>query len=248
MSFNNFNFSNKPEYDLNDSLAKEMIRLYGILVKFIKTERINTDKSIFGDYSHLKATEDVGIHEFYAIPEDSENWDDGGYNLTAFGPINFQNISLYIHRSSIINIGEIQTLTGNLLIFPNNKIMEITDTEPLVPGINNLFTHKDTKSILKLTCKPHDTKLINEVSTDSLFYGDLEERGEYEDSSYTEESPYESLDKYFTELEQDRNELQQEVEVTPSTDKVIKGDKVELDKKEKEPIIASKGDDIWGQF
>ena len=50
----NFNFSQKPDYQLNTSLTEEMINLYGVLTKFLVIEQINKDDAVFGDYSHMK--------------------------------------------------------------------------------------------------------------------------------------------------------------------------------------------------
>ena len=50
MSFN-YNFNDAPDYDLNASLIDEVINLYGVLVKFLKVQHINTDDIVFKDYS-----------------------------------------------------------------------------------------------------------------------------------------------------------------------------------------------------
>ena len=36
----NFNFSQQPEYNLNDNLTEELIRLYGTPVKFVFMDKI----------------------------------------------------------------------------------------------------------------------------------------------------------------------------------------------------------------
>ena len=48
MSFN-YNFNDAPDYDLNASLIDEVINLYGVLVKFLKVQHINTDDIVFKD-------------------------------------------------------------------------------------------------------------------------------------------------------------------------------------------------------
>lgn len=241
--FNNFNFSKAPEHDLNSSLAKEMINLYGIRVKFIIVDRINTDKSIFGDYSHLKSNA-TDTFDISVLPEDTENWDDSGYSLSAFGPINFENIVLFVHRDIFKDLLEIQKITGNLLVFPNNKIMEITDTESKVPGVNNLFTYQDAKTLLKLTCKPYDQKIINELDQDSLFYDSKPQVNPNPD--YNNDNPYESLDKYFEELMDNKEEFTQDVEVIPSVSTIKPGEK--NDEEVKKPIIDKNIDDVWGNY
>ena len=50
----NFNFTHSNEYSLNNSLICECIKLYGIEAKLLKTEKINLDKEVFGDWSSIK--------------------------------------------------------------------------------------------------------------------------------------------------------------------------------------------------
>ena len=54
----NFNTNSTPDYSLNSGMIKEMISLYGVLTKFLVTEKINKDETVFGDYSHMKTDED----------------------------------------------------------------------------------------------------------------------------------------------------------------------------------------------
>lgn len=68
----NFNYSKHPEYQLHTSLIEEAIKLYGILVKFLVTEKINKDDSVFGDYSHLKS-DNSKIYDIYMLPDNTEN-------------------------------------------------------------------------------------------------------------------------------------------------------------------------------
>ena len=57
---------------------------------------------------------------------------------------------------------------GNLLVFPNDRVMEITDINITTEGINNLYTYNNEKSVYKISCKPYDFKIQNEVS---IFFG-----------------------------------------------------------------------------
>ena len=228
----NFNFNSKPEYKLNSSLAKEMINLYGILVKLVLIERINMDNTVFGDFSHLKSNSSE-IFDMMVLPENTENWDSGGFNLTPFGPINYDNISLFVHRDSI-NL-ENNKITGNLLVLPNNKIMEITHTEFSIPGVNNLFTYDDAKTILNLTCVPYSQKIVSELNPLDKLY---EPKPESED--------FEGLEKYFDELMNREDELRVETEINPSVT-VIKENINEPDEVTKE-VLQPELDDVWGRF
>lgn len=235
----NFNFSNKPEYDLNSSLSKEMINLYGVMVKLVLIERINVDETVFGDFSHLKSS--GGIVDLPVLPEDTDNWDEGSFNMTAFGPINYENINLFVHMDYITI--DINKIIGNLLVFPNNKIMEITYFDVTVPGINNLFTYKDSKSLIKLTCKPYNGKIVNELNPSDLIHtsGDFDDPVESED--------FESLEKYFNELMKKEDDLFVETEVQEST-QVVKPNKnpTKPDVVINKPLIDNTVDDVWGRF
>lgn len=227
----NFNFTQNAEYTLNTSLVTEMINLYGVLTKFLIVERINLDDNVFGDFSHLK-TNNADIFEMYVLPENTEDWDNGGYNMLGMGLTNFENITLFVAKSNFDSIIELPQITGNLIIFPNNKIMEITDTDSVVPGVNNLFTFNDAKSVYKLTCKPYATKLTDELDTIDI--------------SVTDEVPYESLDHYFDELITVSDAQDTEAEVTEQVPTVVKVD--DIDTIVNKPIINNDETDVFGNF
>lgn len=234
----NFNFSRKPEYDLNNSMGKELINLYGISVKILIVEKINNDNTVFGDFSHLKSDSEK-IFDLPVMPEESEGWEDEGINFSAFGAFNNENISLFVHNEYIKQILKITDVVGNLLIFPNNKLMEITHIDPLVPGLNNLFTSSNAKSILKLSCKPYNRKIIHELESEDLMYNP-------ETSEDYNEGDFESLEKYFDELMQTTDDLYVETEIEESMNTVKPHD--EEDELIKKPIIDSSIDRVWGEF
>lgn len=230
----NFNFSGESEYDLNTSLLEEMIELYGVLTKFLITEKINHDPEVFGDYSHMKSNS-ADIFEMYMLPEISEDW-----NQTAYGFQNsyfntFENINLFVAKSNFeeSNMDELSEIVGNLIVLPNNKIMEITNAEITVPGVNNLFTENDAKSVYMLSCRPYENKLINELDNVDI---SVDESG----------AEYTTLDTYFQELIDDAAALDTETEVTPQVSTVIKTGSI--DTKVDKPIIDSTEDDVFGHF
>lgn len=226
----NFNFNSQPEYQLNTSLAEEMIRLYGVLTKFLVTEKINKDDNVFGDYSHMKS-DSTRIYDIYMLPENSEDWDTDSFSLTSFGMVNFENVSLFVAKSSFDPLSPPGSITGNLIMFPNNKVMEITNADFVVPGVNNLFTYSDAKSVYKLTCKPYDFKLIDEL--DNV------------DISTEPDVPYETLDVYFQELV-DRSDAQDtEAETTAQVTTV---ENKLIDEKKVKPIVDRTEDDVWNQY
>lgn len=226
----NFNFTESPEFDLNTSLIEEVINLYGVLIKFLLVEKVNRDDIVFGDHSHLKSNSE-DIFEMYMLPEISEDWDTTGISFGDSGLINFENINLFVSRKSIDDM-EIDRVVGNILVLPNNKIMEITNASWEVPGINNLFTYADTRSVLKLSCKTHDHKLINELDT--------------VDISAEDDTPYETLDAYFAELTDISDDQDTEAEITPNVSTVEKtGD---IDNKVLKPIVDNTEKTAWGEF
>lgn len=227
----NFNFSNKNEYTLNTSLTFEMINLYGIGVKYIITEKVNLDLSVFGDYSHLK-TNNSDIFEVNMLPEFSEDWESAEYAFTNFGLMNYENMNLFVSVQALTGISDISKMVGDLIVFPNNKIMEITHADLTTPGINNLFTYKDSKSVIKLSCKPYSFKLIEELNTDDI--------------SIESDESYESLENYFSELIEENTDQDIAAETTPTVDTVERGD--EEDSIVKKPIVDKTESDVWGKF
>ena len=127
---------------------------------------------------------------------------------------------------------ELKEIVGNLIVLPNNKIMEITSADIAVPGINNLFTYNDAKSVYKLVCKPYDAKLINEL--DAL------------DITAEDGVPYDTLDTYFQELIDENTTQDTEAEVTPQVSTVTKTGTI--DTKVDRPIIDASEDDVFGNY
>lgn len=227
----NFNFSKQPEYALNTSLTQEMINLYGVLTKFLITEKINEDVNVFGDYSHMKSDSNK-IYDIYMLPETTEDWDPSGNGgFSQFGLINDEMISLFASYSNFEAMGaDLDYITGNLIVLPNNKIMEVVDTSYEVPGVNNLFVYDDTKSVVRLTCKPYDNKLIQELDSVDIDYDN------------DPQAPYTTLDTYFQELIDDATAQDTEAEVTPQV--TVNQNNVKVQK----PIIDKSEDDVFGSF
>jgi len=231
----NFNFTENPEYQLNTSLVEEMIRLYGVQVKFLVTEKINKDDLVFGDHSHLKSDSSKSYY-IYMLPETTEDWDSGNYGITNFGLVNFENITLFAAKSSFDpkptdNVDDPHAIVGNLIVLPNNKVMEITNCDATVPGVNNLFTYNDAKSVYKLVCKPYDFKLINELDNVDVSVDNM---------------PYETLDNYFTELigektNQDAGAETDLVSTSVDTSTLI-------NTKVQKPIVDKTEHSVWGEF
>jgi len=191
-----FNFSGSSEYQLNASLIDEVINMYGVLTKFLIVQKINRDDLVFGDYTHLKSDSNK-IYDVNMLPENSEDYESTDYAFSDFGLSNFENINLFVSKANIIDavpglVSGVEHVTGNLVILPNNKIMEIVNASWEVPGINNLYTYNDVKTVLKLSCKPYDSKLIQELNPLDI---SMDPNG----------LPYNTLDSYFQELNAQTN-------------------------------------------
>jgi len=234
----NFNFSGNSEYNLNTSMIDEVINLYGVPIKFLITQKINRDDLVFGDFSHLK-TDNNKIYDLYAMPENSDDWDQGDSSFGQFGLTNFENINLFVSKKNIIDTvpdlaNNTGTLTGNLIVLPNQKIMEITNAMWEVPGVNNLFTYNDGKSVIKITCKPYDHKIVDEINPTDI--------------SLDPNVPYQTLDVYFNELINQTAQQDAVAEIIPSVPVVQKGvggiDTVSI----QPPVDKNTEPDIWGQF
>lgn len=226
----NFNFNSQAEYQLNTSLTFEMIQLYGVQTKYVKTQKINFDMNVFGDYSHLK-TNNTDIYDIYMLPENTEDWDTGDYGLNNFGLVNFDNVSLFVPKQSFDGIALPQEIVSNLIVFPNNKVMEITDIDITVPGVNNLFTYNDAKNVYKITCKPYDFKIVNEIDQQAIS---------------PDQTNYEGLDVYFNELTGIKDSQDTEADITPQVTAV--DDTGTTDVKVEKPIVDNTESSVWGNF
>ena len=215
----------KKDYGLQGRMTNELINLYGICTKLILTTKTNYDKTVFGDYSSVKVDKNA-IFEMMALPENSAEWDDIGVNFSDFGMLNVENVRLFVSAKTINSIFEVDPIKGlqnNLVILPNSRIMEITDVNFQVPGINNLYTFKDAKNVYKLTLRTYHTKL-----TDNL--KDLDNI----DDEVTSET-YKQLDGYFDELMKNEEVINTEAEFV-------------IDEDTKKPVIVKPLDSVFGRF
>ena len=229
----NFNFNENPEYDLNTELIDECINLYGVQTKFLVVQKLNSDDTIFGDYSSIK-TDNSKIFDVFMMPENSDSWDSGGYNFSEFGMLNNDSCTVFVSKNSVQNIIELdfKELYGNLVIMPNNKIMEVTDVQFEVPGVNNLFTYSNTKSVYKLTLKPYSVKLTDEINQNDIINDD--------------NADYTSLDNYFDELLDIKIAQDTEMEINPSQITIKK--EPDIDIVVQKPKVSRLEDSVFGEF
>ena len=164
----NFNIgqNHDNEYDLFKSTSEEVINLYGIPVKYLITEKVNQD-IIYGEYNSIKVNSD-DTYEFYAMPENTSEFDGDNSLFSRFGLASMNNITLFVSRTTMEIIhpelankegsATIENLpNGNLIIFDSNKIMEVTDFKLTgeFSGNNNVFTSNLNKNVYKLVLKDY---------------------------------------------------------------------------------------------
>lgn len=227
----NFNFTGTSDYSLNSQMIEEVINLYGVMVKFLVVEKINKDDIVFGDYSHLKS-DSTKIYDIYMLPEESENFDSINFAFNNGTLVNSETINLFMPTSALETIGLTKGLTGNLIVLPSNKVMEITQESWETPGINNLFTNIDKKSVIKLSCKTYDNKLINELDSVDIVADDS--------------VPFTTLDSYFNELIDQTTDQNIEVTVNNSVTTIQKTGTNDV--KIIKPVVDKTEVDIWNGF
>ena len=173
----NFNFHQKPDYSLNTGMIDELIRLYGTPVRFLVAEKLmdswesNTHEiaeasllanRVFGDFKTLKTDLYRDALEFYVLLAENEEYPNGlQFAFNNYGLINDDTLQVFVSLKSLESLkdqnGNIhpKEIVSNLLVFPNGKLMEITDCQLHVPGVNNKFVYSNTPSCYQLSLKSY---------------------------------------------------------------------------------------------
>jgi hypothetical protein len=173
----NFNFHQKPDYSLNTGMIDELIRLYGTPVRFLVTEKLMDSwesnaheiaeasllaNRVFGDFKTLKTDIYRDALEFYVLLAENEEYPNGlQFAFNNFGLINDDTLQVFVSLKSLEPLkdqnGNIhpKEIISNLLVFPNGKLMEITDCQLHVPGVNNKFVYSNTPSCYQLSLKSY---------------------------------------------------------------------------------------------
>lgn len=210
----NLNFK-RQEYDLNGLQTEEVIRLYGLCVKFIFTQKMNSSLT-FGDFSHYK-TDNKSVFQVWAIPENTDDYEDLERFQTQFalppdGALNFfiSKITAFeLYQKSENSQNEIditqtnaiiQKLHGALIVLPSGKIMEVTKVDLDAIGANNQFLSAIDKNVYQLRCRTYIHRNADEI--------DVSPKVEHKDIQ-DKETPdmFGSLEQYFDEMIE-RNEKQ----------------------------------------
>jgi len=165
-NLNLYDDSYDGEYKLFRDTSEELIDMYGVPIKYLITEKINQD-DIFGEHSHIKI-DNNSVYQFFVKPNATDMWEGESNLFSKFGLQNLDSISVYVARTNfekihpeIVNREGRATVdnlpNGNLVIFNNNKIMEVTNFElsTVDHGNNNVFTSDREKNVYKLTLKTY---------------------------------------------------------------------------------------------
>ena len=187
------------EYDLTGSLTEEVIRIYGVPLKLILSEKINED-SVFGDFSHLKV-DNTSIFEIYGFPDNADEYEAGEALSSNFGFMGETNVDIYISKFSFDKLfadkkkGEIQLdkIVNSLIVLPSQKVLEITDLKVETPSINNLFMFNNLKNCYRLKCRSYHFKEQDELSSDMF-------NSNTTDNDYLDTNELKTLESYFDEL------------------------------------------------
>lgn len=210
----NFNFTHSNEYLLNIDLIDEFISLYGTDVKLLITEKKNLDHTVFGDWSSIR-TNNKDVFDVYVYPENTDAYESSGYRFGDFGFISTDNATVFISIKTVSKCKlNIEQLMSSLIIFPSNKIMEITDVEFQVPNINNLWAYSDQKSCYKLSLRTYEFKKQDEIN-DNVNTLEIENPDDFNNVNF------DSLDNYFDTLLKEKSEIEYEAEVKPANEKPI---------------------------
>lgn len=171
----NFNLSQKPDYHLNTSMIDELIRLYGTLCHLVMTDKIVdkgnhndliSEAAVFNDFKALKTTQGnqgpTIEHPIWVLLAEPEEFGNGmAFAFNNFGLINDDTLQVYVGINSLGFLkdgnGQIhpKEIVSNLLVFPNGKVMEITDCQLHIPGVNNSFVYSDMPSCYQFSLKSY---------------------------------------------------------------------------------------------
>ena len=164
----NLNFTHKNEYSLHNNIIAEAIGLYGVQCKLIITFKQNIDFTVFGDWSNIK-TNGLNIFDIDVLPADQSDIERQDYQFTEFGLNYLYSNEVFISSKSLAKLGiNLEALYSALIVFPSNQVMEITDVDFKVPGVNNLWAYTDLKSVIKLTLNSYQFKLHDDIQDKDL--------------------------------------------------------------------------------
>lgn len=217
----NLNFSHKNEYSLNKKLINELINTYGIETKLIVCEKNHVDKNVFGDWDSIN-TKNSNVYCIHLLPENTDDLS----SQFPFGDFGFNSLDTTDVFMSAFDFERnnftTEILLSSLIVLPSNKVMEITNVEHKVPGINNLWGYSDEKSAYKLSLRTYEFKLHDEMDSKLMVSTTSEFSKEFSDDDIESEldekkESYDALDNYFERLLKTNKDIKYEAEVQDTT-------------------------------
>ena len=214
----NFNLD-RNEIDLVTSQIEEIIRLYGIPIKILLTEKENKDL-VFGSFSHLSSDKYI---EMYAMPENAEQFEEFEKLQTQFGLPGDGTLNLFLGRTTFncqiqksfnyqndvdLNEDLYKKLISSIVVIPSGKMFEITDIVLDNPGLGSTFLSASMKTcyMIRLRTFVPNRATLNNINVDPVVKDyDLNVVKGIPLSS----DPVDNLTNYFDELTK-TNEKQKE--------------------------------------
>jgi len=177
----------------------------------VETIRLFISKESLQEISYQNMTAKDREHALDTEPQPRSHGDDFFKDDGNIPSNNYEFINSDFRNTPVVS------LQSNLVVLPNNRIMEISDVQFMVPGINNLFTQKDEKNVYRITLKPYSMKLTDDI--EALNSDDLTNN----DNEANLADSYKGLEEYFNELTDDQNAIDAEAktDINKTTDKVV---------------------------
>jgi hypothetical protein len=236
----NLNFTHKNDYNLNKKLIDEMIRMYGIECKLLLVEKNHVDPEVFGDWDSINTK--CEVKSIHLLPENADDMDHS-YPFGDFGFNTLDTSTVFLSAYEFeCNSLTIKQLLSSLIVFPSNKVLEITDATHQVPGVNHLWSYSDEKSAYKLTLRTYEFRLHDETDGNTMCSVEVSddfspEFGGLEDKLENTKDNYDPLDGYFDTLLKEKSDVEYEAEVREST--IINDNK-------KSPVVVNNEKDPFG--
>jgi len=220
----------QSEYNLYSEQTEELIDIYGLTVKYVKSDNQNLDE-IFGEYSHKKLNQN-DVYEVNVMPENSENFDVLGNTFSKFGFTQTETFNCYIHKNQIkkFNYDDVRSqCVGDIIILPNNKKFEITFVEHEVQGLNNMFTYSNEKNVYMFKAKLYN------------YNGDIKEKSNEIEEDKLQEFNFTKLDEIFNVNDDNTSSNENQKEI-------IKKSKRSKNIKKESEKIKLETNDVFGEW
>ena len=235
--------NNDNEYDLFNSQTDEMIDMFGLVIKYVKTEGVNLDE-IFGEYTHKYIKQDSLI-EMSVLPENSEELEQLGNTFGKFGFLNTEMFNFYISKTTAdkLNYSNIESMAvGDIAVLPNGKKFEITFVENEVNGTNNMFPYTNEKNVYLLKAKLWSYNSDEKEKPTTV----VDENGDEQIKDTLNDFDFSGLDEIFNNSENLVEEVTDDVTNEVTTTK-IDNKRLKVQKEEVEKIDIVKGD-VFGEW